>query len=264
MKIGVPKEVIAGENRVAMTPESAAALQKLGYECLIETGRRRGGRVLRRGLRGGGRDGGQDRRRRCGKRPTSSPRCASPTEAELKRLTKDKTLISFFNPGGNEEGLDARQGEGRQRHRDGNGAAHQPRPEDGRAVVDGQYRRLPRGDRGGQQFRPLLHRPGDGRRQGAARQGAGGRRRRGRSCRDRHHRQRSARSPTPSTCAPKWPSRSNRWAPSSSTSISRKNSRTARPPAAMPRCQSPEFRERPAGQVPRDWRRTWTSSSPPR
>ena len=32
MKIGVPKEVSAGENRVAMTPESAAALQKLGHD----------------------------------------------------------------------------------------------------------------------------------------------------------------------------------------------------------------------------------------
>ena len=38
MKIGVPKEVFEGEKRVAMTPQSAAALQKLGYECLIESG----------------------------------------------------------------------------------------------------------------------------------------------------------------------------------------------------------------------------------
>ena len=38
MKIGTPKEVLEGENRVAMTPESARQLQKLGYECLIETG----------------------------------------------------------------------------------------------------------------------------------------------------------------------------------------------------------------------------------
>ncbi|HCI08290.1 MAG TPA: hypothetical protein DE314_13210, partial [Sulfitobacter sp.] len=27
-----------GERRVAMTPESAAQLQKLGHDCLIETG----------------------------------------------------------------------------------------------------------------------------------------------------------------------------------------------------------------------------------
>ena len=38
MKIGAPKEVFEGEKRVAMTPQSAAALQKLGYECIIETG----------------------------------------------------------------------------------------------------------------------------------------------------------------------------------------------------------------------------------
>ena len=38
MKIGSPKEVQAGESRVAMTPDSAVQLRKLGYECLIETG----------------------------------------------------------------------------------------------------------------------------------------------------------------------------------------------------------------------------------
>ena len=35
---GVPKEIAAGENRVAMTPDSAAQLQKLGYQCVIESG----------------------------------------------------------------------------------------------------------------------------------------------------------------------------------------------------------------------------------
>jgi len=38
VKIGAPKEVVAGESRVAMTPESAGRLQKLGYTCVIETG----------------------------------------------------------------------------------------------------------------------------------------------------------------------------------------------------------------------------------
>ncbi|MEM6421974.1 MAG: Re/Si-specific NAD(P)(+) transhydrogenase subunit alpha [Pseudomonadota bacterium] len=38
MKIGAPKETEPGEARVAMTPESAGRLQKLGYECLIESG----------------------------------------------------------------------------------------------------------------------------------------------------------------------------------------------------------------------------------
>ena len=38
MKIGTPKETFKGEARVAMTPDSALALQKLGHECLIEKG----------------------------------------------------------------------------------------------------------------------------------------------------------------------------------------------------------------------------------
>ena len=38
MKIGAPREIFAGERRVAMTPQSALALQKLGYDCLIESG----------------------------------------------------------------------------------------------------------------------------------------------------------------------------------------------------------------------------------
>jgi len=38
MKIGAPKETAPGEARVALTPESAGRLQKLGYECLVEKG----------------------------------------------------------------------------------------------------------------------------------------------------------------------------------------------------------------------------------
>ena len=38
MKIGAPKEIFDGEARVAMTPESALQLVKLGHSCVIETG----------------------------------------------------------------------------------------------------------------------------------------------------------------------------------------------------------------------------------
>ena len=37
MLIGCPKETAADERRVALTPESALQLQKLGYECIIES-----------------------------------------------------------------------------------------------------------------------------------------------------------------------------------------------------------------------------------
>jgi NAD(P) transhydrogenase subunit alpha len=38
MKIGAPKETMNSEARVALTPESAQRLQKLGYECFVEAG----------------------------------------------------------------------------------------------------------------------------------------------------------------------------------------------------------------------------------
>ena len=38
MKIGTPREVFEGESRVAMTPDSALQLQKLGFDCVVETG----------------------------------------------------------------------------------------------------------------------------------------------------------------------------------------------------------------------------------
>ena len=37
MIIGSPKEIFKGENRIAMTPESAKQLQKLGYKCILES-----------------------------------------------------------------------------------------------------------------------------------------------------------------------------------------------------------------------------------
>jgi NAD(P) transhydrogenase subunit alpha len=36
VKIGTLKEIFEGEQRVALTPESAAQLQKLGHICFIE------------------------------------------------------------------------------------------------------------------------------------------------------------------------------------------------------------------------------------
>ena len=78
--------------------------------------------------------------------------------------------------------------------------------------LDGQHRRLPGGDRGGAHLRPVLHRPGDRGRQGAAGEGAGRRRRASpgwpRSARPAAW----ARSSGPPTCAPRWPSRCARWA----------------------------------------------------
>ncbi|GGE47099.1 Re/Si-specific NAD(P)(+) transhydrogenase subunit alpha [Actibacterium pelagium] len=106
MKIGAPKEVFEGENRVAMTPDSARQLQKLGYDCAIESGA---------GVAAGFTDAAY---KEAGveviktaaalwKQVDIIAKVRQPNATELKRLTADKTLISFFNPAGNEEGMEA-------------------------------------------------------------------------------------------------------------------------------------------------------------
>ncbi len=111
MKIGTPKEILKGENRVAMTPESAVQLQKLGYECAIEKGA---------GAAAGFSDDayqavGVEIVKTAAALWKSSDIIAKvrvPTETEMKRLTKGKTLISFFNPAGNEEGMELAKAKG--------------------------------------------------------------------------------------------------------------------------------------------------------
>ncbi len=102
VKIGTPKEVFEGESRVAMTPESALQLQKLGHECVIESGA---------GALAGFSDAAyQEAGVEVVKTAAALFKAADiiakvrpPTDAEVKRLNGNKTLISFFYPGANEE-----------------------------------------------------------------------------------------------------------------------------------------------------------------
>ncbi len=104
MKIGAVTETFEGENRVAMTPESALQLQKLGHECLIQAGA---------GAAAGFSDADYEAAGvKIYKTPASLWKAADivvkvrqPNDTELKRLTEGKTLISFFNPGSNEDGM---------------------------------------------------------------------------------------------------------------------------------------------------------------
>ncbi|WP_375552796.1 Re/Si-specific NAD(P)(+) transhydrogenase subunit alpha [Rhodophyticola porphyridii] len=101
MKIGAPKEFGQGESRVAMTPDSALQLQKLGYDCAIETGA---------GLAAGFSDALYEE---AGVEIIKTPaglwkavdiiaKVRPPTETEAKRLKHGQLLISFFYPGQNE------------------------------------------------------------------------------------------------------------------------------------------------------------------
>ncbi|MEL6551711.1 MAG: Re/Si-specific NAD(P)(+) transhydrogenase subunit alpha [Pseudomonadota bacterium] len=102
MKIGTPKEIFEGEARVAMTPDSATQLQKLGHECLIETGA---------GALAGFSDAAYEAAGvKVVKKATDLFKGADivakvrpPSDTETKRLREGQTLISFFYPGANEK-----------------------------------------------------------------------------------------------------------------------------------------------------------------
>ncbi|MEM1302910.1 MAG: Re/Si-specific NAD(P)(+) transhydrogenase subunit alpha, partial [Pseudomonadota bacterium] len=111
MKIGTPKEIFDGENRVAMTPDSAKQLQKLGYDCVIEKGA---------GLAAGFTDASYEA---AGVTVVGSAaglykeadiiaKVRPPSDTEAKRLTAGKTLISFFYPAANEALMELAKGKG--------------------------------------------------------------------------------------------------------------------------------------------------------
>ncbi|WP_375280583.1 Re/Si-specific NAD(P)(+) transhydrogenase subunit alpha [Pseudooctadecabacter sp.] len=97
MKIGTPKELFEGENRVAMTPASALELQKLGHECVIET---------KAGVPAGFsdkdyKDAGVEVVKTAAalwKAADIVAKVRVPDDAEMKRLRDGQTLISFFSP----------------------------------------------------------------------------------------------------------------------------------------------------------------------
>ncbi|HEU4616402.1 MAG TPA: Re/Si-specific NAD(P)(+) transhydrogenase subunit alpha [Gammaproteobacteria bacterium] len=106
MRIGVPKEVSAGEKRVATTPDAISHLRKLGFSVAVESGA------------GTAASFGDDAYRAAGADvvPTAEELWASsdivlkvraPTasgaEAEIDRLRRGQVLIAFLAPGQNAE-----------------------------------------------------------------------------------------------------------------------------------------------------------------
>ncbi len=111
MKIGAPKESARGEARVALTPESAKQIQKLGHECLVEAGA---------GVAAGFHDGVY---REAGVTVVDNAealwteadiviKVREPSDQEAERLRQGQTLISFFWPAQNEALLDKCKAQG--------------------------------------------------------------------------------------------------------------------------------------------------------
>ena len=100
MRIGTPKEIFPGENRVAMTPESALQLQKLGYECVIEKGAGDAARFSDQDYK----DAGVKVVATAAalyKTADIVAKVRPPEDVEIKRLKEGQTLISFFYPAQN-------------------------------------------------------------------------------------------------------------------------------------------------------------------
>lgn len=105
MRIGALSETFEGENRVAMTPDSAVQLQKLGHACCIQSGA---------GMRAGFPDAAYAA---AGVEVLADAaaviaaadvlvRVRGPEAAEARALREGQTLISFFWPGQNPELLE--------------------------------------------------------------------------------------------------------------------------------------------------------------
>jgi len=101
MKIGVPKEILEDEKRVALTPETAGRIQKLGYSLQIESGAGLAANFSDQVYK----DAGVDVLPNADAVWSGSDivmKVQGPTEAEAKKLGEGKTLISFFWPAQNE------------------------------------------------------------------------------------------------------------------------------------------------------------------
>ncbi len=101
MKIGVPKEIAEGEARVAMTPDSAQLLQKLGYDCAIEAGAGAAAGFSDAAYAAAGVEIVADAAGVFAGADVIA-KVRPPHEREIKRLRAGQTLISFFYPGQNE------------------------------------------------------------------------------------------------------------------------------------------------------------------
>ena len=101
MKIGTPKEIFEGEARVAMTPDSALQLQKLGYDCVIETGAGMAAGFSDKAYA----DAGVEVVKTAAalwKAADVVAKVRPPSEAEVKKMNEGQTLISMFYPVANE------------------------------------------------------------------------------------------------------------------------------------------------------------------
>ncbi|MFC6448215.1 Re/Si-specific NAD(P)(+) transhydrogenase subunit alpha [Shinella zoogloeoides] len=110
-KIGALRERATGEARVAMTPESAGQLAKLGYGCVVEAGAGLGAGISDDAYRAAGVTVVEDAAALAAASDVVV-KVRPPTTGEIDLLSPGKTLISFFYPGQNGELLEQARAKG--------------------------------------------------------------------------------------------------------------------------------------------------------
>ena len=105
MKIGSPRELFAGEARVAMTPDSAVQLKKLGYDCMIESGAGKAAGFSDEAYRAVGVEVVEGAEALYAGADVIA-KVRPPEATEVDRLSSGKTLISFFYPAQNKDLLE--------------------------------------------------------------------------------------------------------------------------------------------------------------
>ena len=105
MRIGTPRETLEGEARIAMTPDSARQIAKLGHECVIEAGAGEASGFSDADYR----SAGVEVVASAGELWTAADIVAKvrpPTGAEMQNLREGQALICLFDAGENAAGLE--------------------------------------------------------------------------------------------------------------------------------------------------------------
>ncbi|RUM22937.1 Re/Si-specific NAD(P)(+) transhydrogenase subunit alpha [Rhizobium vallis] len=111
MRIGTPRELYTGESRVAMTPDSALQLQKLGYECVVEAGAGKAAGFTDDAYRSAGVAVVEDAAALYARADVVA-KVRPPEASEVEHLRPGQTLLSFFYPAQNNDLLEQAKGRG--------------------------------------------------------------------------------------------------------------------------------------------------------
>ncbi|MCL4189516.1 MAG: Re/Si-specific NAD(P)(+) transhydrogenase subunit alpha [Rhodobacteraceae bacterium] len=106
MKIGAPKEITPGEARVALTPESAAQITRLGHACLVEAGAGAAAGFTDAAYRAAGVEVVADAAALWAAADVVV-KVRGPAPEEVAFLREGQTLVAFFWPAQNPELLEA-------------------------------------------------------------------------------------------------------------------------------------------------------------